>query len=49
MSEQANADIKLAYQKAAEATFAITQALSQIKDKQVRDEVIAKLINDCDR
>lgn len=48
MSKQANADIKLAYQTTAEAAFVIAQALSQIKDKQVMDEVIAKLMNDWD-
>lgn len=48
MSKQANADIKLAYQTAAEAAFAIAQALSKIKDKRVIDEVVANLENDSD-
>lgn len=48
MNKQKNADIKLAYQTAAKATFAITQAFSEIKDKQLRDEIVAKLIADCD-
>ncbi|WP_197035994.1 hypothetical protein [Fischerella sp. PCC 9605] len=48
MSEPASADIKQAYKTTAEMAFVIAQALSQIKDERVIDEVVARLLKDCD-